>query len=153
MAAYGTSLTQTYSPVVGVGDHRAIVCGGAAIIAVTTAMIDNANDDIGAFYVDKGFVVTGAVFAATDIDEATGLVVDVGIAGTEALFIAGATTGQAAGLTNALAQAGFLYKFTAKTQVRVFINTASATPAAGTIKVALFGFFDPEFSTTALVAA
>lgn len=153
MAVYNTDLSQTYSKVIGVGDHRAIHCGGAAIIAVTTAMLDNANDDVGAFYVDKGFVVTHAVFAATDIDDGTAFVVDVGIAGTENLFIDAATTGQSAGLTNALAQAGFLYKFAAKTQVRVFVKTAAGTPAAGTIKVALFGFYDPEFSTTALVAA
>lgn len=153
MAAYETDLSRNYSKVVGPGVHRQIYCGGAAIISVDTAMIDNANDDTGAFYCEPGFVVTHCTYASTDLDGATSLVIDVGIAGTENLFIDGATTGQAAGLTTALSQAGFLYKFTAKTQVRVFCKTAAGTPATGTLKVALFGFYDPEFSTTALVAA
>jgi hypothetical protein len=153
MATYETSLSNAKSSTKLPGPHRQIYCGGAAIIAVTTAMIDNANDDTGAFWVDAGFVVTGATFAATDIDSGTAFVVDVGDSVDEDRFIAAATTGQAEGLTNALANSGFLYKFTARTQVRVYVKTAAGTPVAGTIKVALFGFMDPEFSTTALTAA
>jgi putative aminopeptidase FrvX len=153
MAVYETSLSNQKAATKSFGDHRGVYVIGSAIIAATTAMIDNANDDVGAFWVEAGAVVTGATFAATDIDSATAFVVDVGDSADEDRFIAGATTGQAEGLTNALAYSGFLYKFTARTQVRVYVKTAAGTPVAGTIKVALFGFYDPEFSTTALTAA
>lgn len=153
MAAYETSLSAQKAALKGPGVHRGIYCLGSAIINVTTAMIDNANDDVGAFYVEKGAVVTGVMYGSTDIDDATALVIDVGDSVDEDRFVAAATVGRTAGTTNVLANSGFLYKFTDRTQVRVYINTAAGTPAAGTIKVALFGFYDPEFSTSGLTAA
>lgn len=152
MATYETSLSQRYGKRVGAGIHRQKQ-SAVAIVALTTAMIDNANDDCGLFYMPKGAVVTGATMSLTDCDSGTALVVDIGIAGTEALFISGATTGQAGGVTAALALAGHLYKFTADTQVRFYCNTAAGTPVAGTLKFELEFFMDEEFDTTALVAA
>ncbi|CAN1724435.1 conserved protein of unknown function [Hyphomicrobium sp. 1Nfss2.1] len=153
MAVYQTDLSRSFGKVVGPGIARA-KHSLVAIVAMTTAMIDNANDEVGLFTAPKGFVVTGATVSATDMDSSTGLAIDIGIVGTEALFVAAATVGQAGTLSAALAPAGHLYKFAADTQVRAFIQTAaSGTPAAGTLKVELEGFFDTGFDTTALVAS
>lgn len=124
-----------------------------AIVAVTTAMIDNANDEVGLFWVPKGFVVTGIRLDATDMDSGTSLKWDVGDDGSEGRLLAAITTGQAAGNSTALAAGGFLYKYTAKTLIKAYCNTAAGTPVAGTLKVALTGFVDEDFDTTALVAA
>jgi hypothetical protein len=153
MAAYETDLSRSYGRVVGNGEAKAKVSLGVAIVALTTGMLDNANDDVGLFNVAKNAVVTGCTLSVTDMDDATALVIDVGISGTENLFIDGATTGQAGGITSALARAGHLYKFTSQTQVRAYIKTAAGTPAAGTLKFELEGWIDEGFSTTALVAS
>ena len=87
------------------------------------------------------------------MDGGTTLAWDVGDDGDENRLMDGITTGQAAGTSVALDTAGFLYKYTARTLIKAYIKTAATTPAAGTIKVALTGFVDEEFSTTALVAA
>ena len=153
MAAYETSLSAQKSSTKGFGDHRGLYCGGSAIVSVATAMIDNANDDVGAFWVEPGFVVTHVCYGSTDVDGGTALVIDIGDADDEDRLIAAATVGRTEGTTTAIAYAGFLHKYTARTQVRIYINTAAGTPATGTIKFAVFGFYDPEFSTTALAAA
>ena len=140
-------------PTIGVGGHRA---GHVleAQVAMTTAMIDSTNDDVGLFYAPAGFVVTHGSISATDMDSSTGLAIDVGISGTEALFFAASAVGQAATYSSALAPAGHMYKFTARTEVRAFIQAAaSGTPAAGTLKVCLMGFIDPDYNTTALTAS
>lgn len=152
MAIYATSQSAAYGPTYGPGVARAKI-SHVAIVAVTTAMLDNANDEVGLFWVPKGFVPTGIKFFATDLDGGTALVWDVGDDGDEDRLLAAITTGQAAGSSVALATAGFLYKYTARTLIKAYVNTAAGTPAAGTIKVELEGFVDEEFSTTALVAA
>ena len=48
---------------------------------------------------------------------------------------------------------GLLYKYTARTLIKAFVNTASTTPATGTLKVVLKGIVDEEFDTTPLVAS
>lgn len=153
MATYETDLSRTSGLVVGPGPSRQTVTA-TAIVAMTTAMIDNANDDVGLFYVPKGAVIVGATISATDMDSSTGLAIDVGDSGDEDRLIAAATVGQAGTLSSALAPAGHLYKYTAETQIRAYIQTAaSGTPAAGTLKVSVEYFVDEDFSTTALVAA
>jgi hypothetical protein len=154
MAVYYTSLSPSNgspSKVVGSGWAREIVCA-TAIVAVTTAMIDNANDDVGLFYVPAGAVIVAATYSSTDIDDGAALVVNVGDVDDEDRLIAAATIGQTAGITATLAVAGHLYKYTARTEIRLYIGTAANTPAAGTIKFALEYFVDPDFNTTALVA-
>lgn len=155
MAVYYTAKAPSNGagPTVGPGTFRGLVCLEAQV-AMTTAMIDNVNDDVGLFYAPAGFVCIGGSISATDMDSSTGLAIDVGISGTEALFFSASAVGQAATFSNALAPAGHFYKFTSRTEVRAFIQAAaSGTPAAGTLKVALFGFIDPDYSTTALTAS
>lgn len=152
MATYETTLSSTSGLVVGPGVSRQVVCA-TAIVAFTTAMIDNANDDCGLFRVPKGAVIVGGTISATDMDSSTGLAIDVGDSGDEDRLFAASTVGQAATLSSALAPAGHLYKYTAETQIRAYIQTAASSGAAGTFKVSLLYFVDEEFSTTALTAA
>lgn len=152
MAVYETSKSATYGPSYGPGAARQVVVD-TAIVALTTAMINNADDDVGLLWLPKGAVILGMTFSITDVDDGTAFVLDIGISGTEELLVANATTGQATGINTTMAQAGHLYKCTSRTQLRAFISTAAGTPAAGTLKFHVTYFVDEEFSTTPLVAA
>jgi hypothetical protein len=151
MAVYETTKSSTYGTSYGPGVARQVVVD-TAIVALTTAMIDNANDDVGLLYLPKGAVILDMGVSITDVDDGTAFVIDIGITGTEELILANATTGQAAGLNTTMAVAGHLYKCTARTQLRAFVSTAAGTPAAGTLKFHIRYFVDEEFSTTALTA-
>lgn len=155
MAVYYTSKAPSNGggPTVGVGWNRQLVVLEAQV-AMTTAMTDNANDDVGLFYAPAGFVVVGGSISATDMDSSTGLAIDVGDSGDEDRLFAASAVGQAATFSNSLAAAGHMYKYTSRTEIRAYIQTAvSGTPAAGTLKVAIFGFIDPDYNTTALTAS
>ncbi len=152
MAAYETSLSGAKGVVVGPGWAREMVTA-TAIVAITTAMLDNANDDVGLFYVPAGAVITAITASATDMDSATGLLIDIGDSSDEDRLLAASTIGQAGTLSTALARTGHLYKYTSQTQIRAYINTAATTPVAGTLQVNVSYFVDPDFNSTALVAA
>ena len=152
MAVYQTSKSASYGLTYTPGIARQVLCD-TVIVALTTAMIDNADDEVGLLWLPKGAVIEGVTLSISDVDGGTAFVVDVGIVGTEELIIANATTGQATGINTTMAQAAHLYKCTARTQLRAFVSTASGTPVAGTLKFSIRYFVDPEFSTTALVAA
>lgn len=122
------------------------------IVAVSTAMLDNANDEVGLAWVPKGFMPTGIVFNVTDMDSSTGLLFDVGDDGSEARLLS-AVSGQAAATFDTLAAGGLLYKYTARTLIKAYVNTAATTGVAGTIKGVLKGIVDEEFDTTPLVAS
>lgn len=122
------------------------------IVAVSTDMIDNANDEVGLAWVPKGFMPTGIVFNTTDMDSSTGLLWDVGDDGDEDRLIA-AFSGQAAGTSQTLRDVGLLYKYPARTLIKAYVNTAATTGVAGTLKGVLKGIVDEEFDTTPLVAA
>jgi hypothetical protein len=153
MAIYNTSQTQfggkTYGP--GVARQKIAL---VAKVAVTTGMLDNADDEVGLVWVPKGFVVTGVAFYSTDVDSGTAAIkFDVGDDSSNGRLLAAITAGQSAGSSTALAATGFLYKYTARTLIKAYVNTAADTAAAGTISFMLEGFVDEEFDTTALVAA
>lgn len=151
MAVYETSLSRQKAGV-GPGWARETVTQ-FAIVAMTTAMLDNANDDVGLFWVPAGAIVTGYSFRATDMDSGTALVIDVGDAADEDRFIAASTAGQTgAAVVSAMLTTGYLYKFTADTQVRAYINVAAGTPVAGTLYFSMSYVIDPDYSVTALVA-
>lgn len=115
---------------------------------LSTAMIDNANDDIGLFYVPAGAVILGCTVSGTDMDSngTPALAIDIGDSGDEDRLIAGATVGQAATLSSALAVTGHLYKYTARTQIRAYIKTAAATAVAGTLNVSIRYVVDSSFA-------
>lgn len=125
----------------------------SAIVSLPSAAVSNADDDTGLFYVPAGFVVTGITASADDLDGATSnaLRIDIGDSDDEDRLMAAADL--SAAISSTLARAGHLYKYTAKTQIRAYVQTAATTPAAGTLKVLLRGFVDPDFNTTALTAA
>lgn len=154
MATYETSKSRVSGISAGAGWHRQTVTD-TVIVAITTAMIDNANDDVGLLYVPAGAVIVGATLSGTDMDTGTAaLLWDIGDASDEDRIIAASTVGQAGSTaSSALTYAGHLYKYAARTQIRAYVNTAAATAAAGTLKFSITYFVDPEFSTTALVAA
>jgi len=154
MAVYDTTLSGARGEVITNGWGRQTV-QATAIVAMTTAMIDNANDDVGLFYLPKGAVVVGAGISATDMDTATSaaLAIDIGDSDDENRIFAASTVGQGGTYSNAMARAGFLHKYTAETQIRAYIETAAATGAAGTLYVKIEYFVDPDFDTTALTAS
>lgn len=154
MAVYYTDTSRSFGPRVGGYGHRAPVTA-TAIVAMTTAMIDNANDEVCLFYVPKGTVVISATIAATDMDTngTPALAIDVGDDSDEDRIFAASTVGQAGTWSNAMARTASLYKYTADTLIKAYIQTAAATGAAGTLTVTLTYFVDPEFSTTAATAS
>lgn len=154
MATYETSKSATYGTSVGPGVHRQLVTD-TAIVAITTAMIDNANDDVGLLYVPAGAVIVSATLSGTDMDTGSAaLLWDVGDASDEDRIFAASTVGQTGSTaSSAIAYAGHLYKYSTRTQLRAYVNTAAATGAAGTLKFSVSYFVDPEYSTTALTAA
>ena len=85
MAIYATSQSLPGGKTKGPGASTQEVVL-TAIVAVTTAMIDNANDEVGLFWVPKGFIPTSIVFNTTDMDGSTGLLWDVGSDGDESFF-------------------------------------------------------------------
>ena len=153
MATYNTDLSQTYSVRRATGGTREPVVATVSV-ACTTAMLDNTNDVINLFYVPKGAVIVAAVVSATDMD--TGgptLAFNIGDAASNGRIFAATAVGQAGTLSTAMAAGAHLYKFTADTLVSAFVSAAATTPAAGTLNFSLTYFVDPEYSTTALVAA
>lgn len=154
MALFYTDKSRSFGTRVGPGVFRQ-ECVAEAIVAMTTAMLDNADDEVGLFFLPKGAVVTGITVSATDMDTnvAPALVIDVGDAADEDRLAAALTVGQAGTLSQALATTGMLYKYTADTLIKAYIKTAAATAAAGTLSVVVWYFVDPEYSTTALTAS
>jgi len=174
MAVYETSKSKTSGISVSSGWNRQVITD-VAIVAMTTAMLDSNTDDVGLLYVPAGAVIVGATLSATDMDtgspalaidvgdasdedrifaaSAVGHAIDVGDASDEDRIFAASAVGQAGTLSSAIATTGFLYKYTTSTQLRAYIQTAAATAAAGTLYFSVSYFVDPEFSTTALVAA
>lgn len=154
MATFETYLSRLATgKVVGTGGARMEVIA-TAIVAMTTAMIDNANDDVGLFYLPAGAVITGVAASATDMDTngTPTLTIDIGDSADEDRLLAASTIGQAGTASNSIARTGHLYKYTAQTQIRAYIATAAATAAAGTLTVSVRYFVDQDFDTTALVA-
>lgn len=153
MAVYYTDQSRSFATSVAAGLNRQELVK-EAIVAITTAMIDNVDDEVGLFCLPAGAVVTGATIAATDMDTNASptLAFDVGDSGDEDRIFAASTVGQAGTLSTAIARTGHLYKYTAKTLIKAYVQAVSATGAAGTLYVSVRYFIDPEFSTTALTA-
>jgi len=151
MATYYTDKSQSYSARKGPGAPGAIVTD-YTIVAITTGMLDNANDEVGLFWVPKDAVILDVKIRVTDMDSSTGLLFDLGDDVDEDRLIA-AFSGQAAAEFNTLTVNGFLYKYTADTRIKLYVNTAATTGVAGTVYASITYAVDPSFSTTALTAS
>lgn len=148
MATYETDKSRSATGIsAGPGWHRQPVTDFVQL-SLSTAMIDNANDDIGLFYVPAGAVILGCTVSGTDMDSngTPALAIDIGDSGDEDRLIAAATVGQAGTLSAALARTGHLYKYSTRTQIRAYIQTAAATAVAGTLNVSITYCVDPEFA-------
>lgn len=154
MATYETDKSARSAISAGIGHFRQPVTDFVTV-ALTTAMINNADDDVGLLYVPAGAIIQDVGLSLTEIDTdgSPAVVVDVGDAADEDRLIAASTIGQAGGATKAIALAGFMHKYTTRTQLRLYIKTAAATPAAGTAKFSVTYVVDPDYVTTALTAA
>jgi hypothetical protein len=98
-------------------------------------------------WVPAGAIITYVGLAAPDMD-ANGsptLTLSVGDASSPARFINASTIGQAGGYINTLAAGtgAMFYKYTAATKIRVTSTAASATYAAGTIKLHVKYLLEP----------
>ena len=153
MAIYYTDQSRNYATRHGIGYPRAEMTF-AAVVAVTTAMIDNVDDEVGLFYVPAGFVVTSATISATDMDTGGSptLAFDVGDDADENRIFAASTVGQAATISSAIATTGHLYQYASETLIKAYVQAVAATGAAGTLRVTVTGFVDPSYTGTALTA-
>jgi hypothetical protein len=117
--------------VVAIVNTVAVGTAGLALNAVTPLV-----------RVPKGFTVLHATLEATDMDSGTALVLAVGDADDNDRLMTGLTTGQAGGISNALAVAGFPYRYTEDTTINLTATTAAGTAVAGTVSVSLLGVID-----------
>lgn len=154
MAIYTTQKSQTYGTVIGQGGSRNLVVDGVSV-AMTTAMIDNANDEVELLWVPAGAVICSVELRATDMDTngTPTLKFDVGDDSDEDRLIAATTTGQTATTTTTLEATGFMYKYSTATKIKAYINAAAATAAAGTLYFRIEYFVDPNFSLTNAVVS
>lgn len=153
MAVYYTDKSRSFATAGGTGINGQEMVA-TAIVAMTTAMIDNVDDEVGLFYLPKGAIVVGGTISATDMDTngTPTLAFDVGDSGDEDRIFAASTVGQAGTLSTAIARAGHLHKYTSDTLIKAYVQAVSATGAAGTLYVSVRYIIDPEYSTTALTA-
>lgn len=108
---------------------------------VTIGTADNVTGNtVGAFLIPKGFVQTGIIVVATDMDSGTAMLFTIGDAGSANRTFASSNLGQTGGSSTTLASTALLYEYTADTEVIITIATQSATAVAGTIDVYYEGF-------------
>ena len=117
---------------------------------MTTAMIDNTNDEVELLFVPAGAVFDSAVISATDMDTNVSptLAFDVGDDGDEDRIFAASTVGQAGTLSSAWARTAHGYRWSTKTKIKAYVQAVSATAAAGTLTFTIRYFIDPNFSAT-----
>lgn len=151
MAIWYTDQGRSFGARVGQGAHRNVVAA-TAIVAMTTTMIDNADDEVTLFWLPKGAVIVGIAATASDMDSGTTLAFDIGDDADEDRLMSNSAIGQAATASTALAPTGVLYKYTADTRIKAYTRTAATGASAGTLTVVVYYFVDPEFSTTGLAA-
>jgi hypothetical protein len=144
MAIYTTQRTQSYSLAYGAGAARQLISDTVSV-AMTTAMLDNANDEVELLWVPAGAVFDSAVLSATDMDSGTALLFDVGDDAAEPRIFSSSNIGQAGGITAAFDIAAHGYKWTAATKIKAYIKTAAGTPVAGTLKFTMRYFVDAGF--------
>lgn len=109
------------------------------VVNVTVA--DNVTGNtVGAVVLPAGFVVTGLLGSATDMDTGgPAMLITIGDAASANRYVASVSAGAA--ITSwTLAASGFLFLNTVDTEVLITIATQAATPAAGTATLYFTGF-------------
>jgi hypothetical protein len=109
---------------------------------VNISVADNVTGNtIGAFMVPAGFVATSIIAVNSDMDNGATMTFSIGDAASGTRYL-GATSGQAAGTTTAIAPTGLLFKNTVDTEILVTIVAQAGTPVAGTIDLRLQGYIE-----------
>lgn len=119
-----------------VGANVATVISNSGTLA-TGALALNKTSRV--LRVPKGFKLSGVRLRLGDGDTGTAWVVTLGDAADPDRIITISTVGQAGGEVTALADAGFLYEFTADTDILITTTTAATTAVAAAFKIALTG--------------
>ncbi len=151
MAIVYTDKARTWSSRRGPGAPNGIVTDYCKV-TIGTGMIDNADDEVALLWVPKNAVILGVKLRVTDMDSSTGLLFDLGDDGDEDRLQA-AFSGQAAAEFIVLPVTGFLYKYTADTLIKLYVNTAATTGVAGTVYFSITYDVNEAFSATAITAA
>lgn len=143
-------MTATYaapnatSPVVGHGLASALHVVYSLVTISTAPLI---NDVLQFCTLPKNSRVQHMTLKASDMDTSTGILIDVGDAGSATRYFSSSTVGQAATSSEAVATTGLLYLNTAKTAIVGLIHTApSGTGSTGTVELAVW--FTIEDSAT-----
>lgn len=135
VATYNSTQYAANAPMQMHGDSGKMQTAYASI-AVTTAL--GLNDVLNMFYLPKGARVHNAILKSTDIDTGSAAItLDVGDAGSATRYFSASTAGQAGTVDASMAATGRFFLNTAKTLVIITIHAAAATPAAGTIELAI----------------
>lgn len=126
----------------GQGFARTMKAFGRRVSLATTDLATGSV--VKAFVVPRGFVATGIIAVATDMDTngTPTLAISVGDSGSSVRHLSSSTIGQAGTTTQTLASTGLLYEHTADTEILVTMTTGSATAAAGTLDLYLTGFMN-----------
>lgn len=112
------------------------------VVTLTVADLVTGNT-VGAFTVPQGFVVTGIIAVATDMDTGTAaLTLSVGDAASGVRYLSASVIGQAGTSTTTLASTGLLFKNAAETEILITVTLQPATAAAGTVSLFLSGYTD-----------
>ncbi len=110
---------------------------------VTLAAADLVTGNtVGAFLVPAGFVVTGIIAVATDMDSGSALTLSVGDAGSGTRYLSASTIGQTGATTQTLASTGLLFKNTTDTEILVTCTLQGSSSVAGTLDLRLVGYMD-----------
>lgn len=124
-----------------------------ATAQLTTAFA--ANDVINMFSLPAGAVITGCQLqAGSQLDSATSLTLDVGIAGTAQLFVAAAATvGRAAGVSgvSGVASGGTAYKNTTGKDLPIIVtcHATAGTAVAGPLTLIMSYFVEDATGSAA----
>lgn len=119
-----------------VGANVATVISNSGTLATGALAINKTSRVLS---VPKGFKLSGVRLRVGDGDTGTAWVFTLGDAADPDRIITISTAGQAGGEVTALADAGFLYEFTADTDILLTTTTAATTPVAAAFKISLTG--------------
>ena len=121
----------SYKGLVSIDNSGTIPTGGLALNKTTRVA-----------RVPKGFVLTGFRFRIGDADSngSPAIVLKLGDSGDDDRIMTVNTVAQAGGEVTALADTGFLYEYTADTDIDLLASTAAATAVAAAFKLSLVGY-------------
>ena len=133
-------MVNTYTaPVQPTAKHGQAAVRQTAYAIVTLTAAPLLNDVLNFGYMVPGNArIHSAVLKASDMDTSTGILIDIGDAGSATRYFSSSTVGQAGTVDVGLQAAGRFYLATAKTQILGLIHTApSGTGSTGTVELSI----------------